>query len=323
MKAIVYREYGSPDVLKLEEVAKPAPAANEVLVRVHAASVNSWDWELLTGTFANRMLGAPLKPKHNILGADVAGRVEAVGSNVKQFQPGDEVFGDLCSSGWGAFAEYVCAHEDALVHKPTGLTFEQAAAAPQAAVMAMQGICDYRQMQPGESVLINGAGGGVGSFAIQLAKSLGAEVTGVDKPVKMEMMRSIGADHVIDYTRENFTRNGQQYDLILDNAAYHSVFDYRRALSPDGAYVVVGGSTPRLLQIATVGSVLSRFGDQTMRILMHQPNKNLERIGELLVGGTLVSVIDRTYTLNEVAEALRYFGSGGVKGKLVITVKHQ
>lgn len=323
MKAAVYHQYGSPDVLHIEEVEKPVPAENEVLVRVHAASVNSWDWDLLRGTFLTRLLGAPFKPKYPILGADVAGRVEAVGSGARRFQPGDEVFGDLCASGWGGFAEYVCAREDALAHKPADVTFEQAAATPQAGVMAMQGIHDYGQVQAGQHVLINGAGGGVGTFAIQLAIARGAEVTGVDKPGKLEMMRSIGADHVIDYTRDDFTAGGRRYDLILDNAAYHSVFDYRRSLRPGGTYVVVGGSTSRLLQIALIGSVLSRFGDQKMRILAHQPNKNLERLGELLNAGELVPVIDRCYSLDEVPEACRYFGTGEVKGKIVITVTQE
>lgn len=240
MKAVVYTKYGPPDVLELKEIEKPIPKDDEVLIKVHGASVNSWDWDLLRGTpFLNRLFFGLLKPKYKILGADIAGRVEVVGRNVKQFLPGDEVFGDLCECGWGGFAEYVCARENALALKPASMTFEEVAAVPQAAVMALQGLRDQGQIQPGQKVLINGAGGGVGTFAVQIAKSFGAEVTGVDSTSKLDMMRSIGADQVIDYTQEDFTQNGQRYDLILDAAAYRSIFDYKRALSPKGIFVVV------------------------------------------------------------------------------------
>jgi len=253
VKAIVYTKYGPPDVLELKEVEKPTPKDNEVLIKVHAASVNSWDWDLLRGTpFLNR-LGGLLKPKYKILGADIAGRVEAVGRNVKRFQPGDEVFGDLSECGWGGFAEYVCARENALALKPASMTFEEVAAVPQAAVMALQGLRDKGQIQPGQKVLINGAGGGVGTFAVQIAKSFGAEVTGVDSTRKLDMMRSIGADQVIDYTREDFTKSGQRYDLILDVVAYRSIFDYKRALSPKGIYVFVGGSMAAAFQAVFLG----------------------------------------------------------------------
>ena len=323
MKAIVYQKYGSPDVLELQEIQKPTPKENEVLVKVHASSVNDWDWGLLRGTpFVNRLLFGILKPRIKILGVDIAGLVEAVGRNVKQFQQGDEVFGDLCACGWGGFAEYVCARENALTLKSASMTFEQAAAVPQAAVLALQGLRYKRQIQPGQKVLINGAGGGAGTFAVQIAKSFGAEVTGVDRTSKLDLMRSIGADHIIDYTQEDFTKNGQRYDLILDVAAYHSIFDYKRALSPTGIYVMVGGSMARIFQVMFLGSWFSMTGRKKMGILAHNPNKDLAFLKELFETGKVVPVIDRRYKLSEVPEALRYFGEGHAKGKIVITLGH-
>ena len=228
MKAIVCTKYGPPNVLQLKEVEKPTPKDNEVLVKVHAASVNDWDWGLLRGKpFVNRLLFGLLKPKNKILGSDIAGRVEAVGRNVKQFQPGDEIWGDLSECGFGTFAEYVCVPENALRLKPASMTFEEAAAVPTAAVVALQGLRDKGQIQPGQKVLINGAGGGMGTFAVQIAKSFGAEVTGVCSTRKLDMMRSIGADQVIDYTHKDFTKSGQRYDLILDVVAYRSIFEYK------------------------------------------------------------------------------------------------
>jgi len=321
MKAIVYERYGSPDVLELKEVEKPVPKDNEILIKVYAASVNDWDWGLLRGKpFVNRLLFGLLKPKIKILGVDIAGQVEAVGRNVKKFQPGDEVFGDISGCGWGGFAEYVCALENALSLKPASITFEEAAAVPQAAVLALQGLRDKRQIQPGQKVLINGAGGGAGTFAVQIAKSFGAEVTGVDSTSKLDMMRSIGADQVIDYTREDFTKNGQRYDLILDFAAYHSIFDYKRALSPKGIYVMVGGSSARIFQVMFLGPWISMTGSKKMGILMHKPNKDLAFMKELFEAGKVVPIIDRRYPLNETAEALRYFGEGHARGKVVITM---
>jgi NADPH:quinone reductase-like Zn-dependent oxidoreductase len=323
MKAIVYEKYGPPDVLQLKEVEKSTPKDNEVLVRVHAASVNDWDWGLLGGKpFMNRLFFGLLKPKNKVLGGDIAGRVEAVGRNVKQFQPGDEVFGDLSGCGFGGFAEYVCAHENALVLKPASMTFEEAAAVPQAAVLALQGLHDKGQIQPGQKVLINGAGGGAGTFAVQIAKSFGAEVTGVDSTRKLDIMRSIGADYVIDYTQEDFTKNGQRYDWILDFAAYHSIFDYNRALSPKGIYVMVGGSTARMFQVLFLGPLISMITRKKIGILMHKPNKDLAFFNELFETGKVKPVIDKRYPLSEVAEALQYFGKGYARGKVVITVEH-
>ena len=319
MKAIIYTKYGLPDVLELKEVEKPVPKDNEVLVKVHAASINDWDWGLLRGKpFMNRLIFGLLKPKDKILGGDIAGRVEAVGRNVKQFQPGDEVFGDLSASGFGAFAEYVCARENALVLKSASMTFEEAAAYPQAGVLALQGLRD--KIQKGQKVLINGAGGGAGTFAVQLAKSFGAEVTGVDSTRKLDIMRSIGADHVIDYTKEDFTKNGQCYDLILDFAAYHSIFDYKRALNPKGIYAMVGGSMARMFQLVFLGPLISMTGKK-MGVLLHKANKDLVFMKELFEAGKVVPVIDRRYPLGEVAEALRYFGEGQARGKVVITME--
>ena len=319
MKAIVYTKYGSPDVLQLKEVEKPTPRDNEVLVKVHAASVNSWDWDLLRGTpFVNRLAFGILKPKI-ILGCDIAGRVEAVGNNVKQFQPGDEVFGDLSRCGWGGFAEYVCARENALAPKPVCLTFEQAAAVPQAGLLALQALRDKGQIQPGQRVLMNGAGGGVGSFAIPMAKSFGAEVTGVDSTNKMDFVCSLGADHVIDYTQEDFTNNGQSYDLIIDVAGYRSIFDYKRALSAGGRYVMVGGSDTLFWQLMFLGPWVSMTSGKKMGLLLHKANKGIDFMIELFEAGKVVPVIDRLYPLSKVAEALRYFGEGSIQGKIIIT----
>ena len=324
MKAVVYTEYGSPEVLQLKQVEKPIPGDDEVLIKVHAASVNSWDWDLLRGVpFVNRIMAGLLKPTRiKILGCDIAGQIEAVGKNVKLLRSGDEVFGDLSGCGWGGFAEYVCARDNAVTLKPASMTFEQAAAIPQAGLLALQGLRDKGQVQAGQKVLINGAGGGVGTFALQMAKSFGAEVTCVDSTSKLDMLRSIGADHVIDYTNEDFTRNGQHYDLILDVMGYHSIFDYRRALSPRGRYVMVGGCTSLVNQVLLLGPWISLSGSKKMGLLLHKPNKGLAFMKELFETGKVVPVIDRRYPLSEVADALRYLGEGHVKGKVVISVEH-
>jgi len=320
MKAIVYHTYGSPAVLKLEEVAKPTPKDDQVLIKIHAASVNSWDWDLLRGKPFLARMDSPFKPKYKILGCDVAGQVEAVGKNVKQFQPGDAVFGDLSGCGWGGFAEYVCAQENALTLKPAAMTFAQAAAIPQAGVLALQGLRDQSQIQPGQKVLINGAGGGMGTFAIQMAKFWGAEVTGVDSTRKLAVMRTLGADHVIDYTQADFTQNGQRYDLILDAVAHRSLFDYKRALSPTGTLIIVGGSMGTIFQTLLLGTWFSKTGSQKLGLLIHQPNKDLALLIELFTAGKVVPVIGRTYPLAETAAAFYALGAGDAQGKLVITV---
>jgi len=336
MKAIVCTEYGPPDVLQLKEVEKPIPKDDEALVKVHATSLNGADLETLRGVFPAR-IGGPLKPMYKILGTDIAGRVEAVGRNVKQFQPGDEIWGDLSAYGWGAFAEYVCVPENALRLKPASMTFEEAAAYPQAAVLALQNLravgpsspslilSDKGQIQPGQKVLINGAGGGVGTFAVQIAKSFGAEVTGVDSTRKLDMLRSIGADHVIDYTKEDFTKSGQRYDLILDVVAYRSIFAYKRALSPKGIYVFVGGSMAAIFQTFFLGPLISMTGSKKMGAVMWKPNKkeDLVFLKELFEAGKVVPVIDRRYPLSEVPEALRYLEEEPHLGKVVITVEQK
>jgi NADPH:quinone reductase-like Zn-dependent oxidoreductase len=320
MKAVVYTAYGPPDRLHLTEVATPTPADDEVLIKVQAVSVNRSDWESLTGKpFYARILW-PLKPLSHILGSDIAGRVERAGRNHSQFHPGDEVFGEM-SLYHGGFAEYVCTDGTAWALKPPKLTFEQAAAIPQAGVIALQGIRTRGHVQAGQHVLINGAGGGAGSFAVQLAKLDGAEVTGVDTTGKLDFMRSLGADHVLDYTREDFTKTGQQYDLILDVVADRSVFAYRRALKPNGRYFAVGGSVATLLQILLFGPRIRRATGKHIRVLaVQRTQQDLLAITELCAAGKIVPVIDRRYPLREVPEALRYLGEGLVKGKIIITV---
>ncbi len=316
MKAIVYTKFGPPDVLKLEEVEKPIPGDNEILIKVHAASANAYDWRhLRADPFLIRIMGAGLlKPKHKILGADIAGQVEAVGSNVKQFQAGDEVFGE---GSYGGFAEYVCVDENRFVLKPANLTYEEAAAIPMAALTALQGLRDKGQIKAGQKVLINGASGGVGTFAVQIAKSFEAEVTGVCSTTKMDFVRSLGADHVIDYTQEDVTKNRQQYDLIFDIAAYRSISEYKRILSSGGIYVLAGGSMARIFQMM----LISITGVKNMGLMVANMNqKDLLFILELFKAGKIKSVIDKRYTLNETAEALRYLEDGHACGKVVITV---
>lgn len=321
MKAIVFTKYGSPDVLKLEDIEKPTPKDNEILVKVHAASVNDWDWGLLRGKpFMIRLFNGLIKPKTRIMGTDVAGKVEAVGSKVQNFKPGDEVYGDISACGFGSFAEYVCASEKALKLKPNSLTFVEAASIPHSGVLALQGILDIRQLQPGQKILINGAGGGAGTLAIQLAKLKGVEITGVDKTEKLDKMRSLGADYVIDYTVEDFTKNGQCYDLIIDFQGHHSIFDNMRSLSPKGFYTMVGGATSRMFQVLLLGPLLSMTSSKKLGILYHSPNKHLDYMEELLEADKVTTVIDKCYPLIEVPEAIRYFGAGNAIGKLLITI---
>jgi NADPH:quinone reductase-like Zn-dependent oxidoreductase len=321
MKAIVYHEYGSPDGLKLEEVQKPTPADNELLIKVYAVSINRSDWEGVVGKPLYVRIGGLFKPKSGILGSDIAGTVEAVGKDVKQFKPGDDVFGLILNYG-GGFAEYACKSEKALALKPAGMTFEEAAAIPQAAFIALQGIHDKGKVQPGQKVLINGAGGGTGTFAIQLAKLAGAKVTGVDNAEKLDFMRSLGADHVIDYTKQDFTKNGQQYDLILDVIASRSIFAYKRALKPNGNYFMAGGSVATMFQSLLLGPLIRRITSRNIKLLVVQTDsKDLVYITELIESGKVKLVVDKRYSLSETAEALRYLGEGHAKGKIVITVE--
>jgi NADPH:quinone reductase-like Zn-dependent oxidoreductase len=319
LKAIVYTEYGGPEVLQLKETEKPIPKDSEVLVKVHAVSLNDWDWGLLQGDFINRILNGFLKPRRKILGSDIAGRVEAVGKNVMKFKPGDEVLGDL-SGDWGGLAEYVCAREKALTLKPAGMSFEQAAAIPQAGMLAVQGLVDKGKIRAGQKLLINGAGGGVGSFGIQIAKLLGLEVTGVDSTAKLDMMRSLGFDHVIDYTKEDFTKNGKCYDLILDVKTNRSLFDCARALVPGGSYVTVGGSLSRLLQALFLAPWISPFQKKHIRIVALKVNKDLPYLNNLFEAGKIKPVIDGPYSLDEVPKAFGIFARAEHKGKIVIRI---
>ncbi|MCZ8518208.1 NAD(P)-dependent alcohol dehydrogenase [Paenibacillus mucilaginosus] len=323
MMAMVYDTYGMPEVLRIEEVEIPAPRDHEVLIEVHAASVNSWDWDLLRGKPFITRLGGLRQPRHRILGADIAGRVIAVGLTVQRFRPGDEVFGDLSGCGWGGFAEYVCAGEEALTPKPAGLSFAQAAAIPQAAVLALQGMRMKGDLQKGQRVLINGAGGGVGTFAIQYAKLHGAEVTGVDSAGKLDMLRAIGADFVLDYTQEDFTRRGHTYDLILDVVGNRPVFAVKRALAPEGTYVMVGGPTPRILMTLLAAPLSARLERKKLAVLVHKPSHGDQLVWkELVESGQVLPVIDRQYPLSDAAQALRHMGEGHTKGKLVILIKN-
>ena len=320
MKAIVYHRYGSPDVLRREDIPKPEPGDDEVLVKVHAVSINSWDWDMLTGRpYAYRFLSGLFKPKRILIhGCDIAGKVEAVGKNVELFAVGDEVLGDLSEGGWGAFAEYVCARANQLFPKPSRMTFELAACLSHGGNLAVQGLIDFGKIESGQSVLINGGGGSTGTLAIQIAKLFDVELTAVDRTEKLDLMRSLGADHVIDYTKEDFTRNGRQYDLILDVKTTRSIYDYRRALLPRGIYVTVGGKTARILQMLLLRKLIGHY---EMHMVGYQPNKDLKYLVSLFQAGKLKPVIDKCFPLEKTADAFRYFGIGRFKGKIVVVVE--
>ena len=329
MKAVVQREYGSLDCLALEEVPKPVPSDDQVLVEIHASSVNYNNLAFVRGTpFLTRFWTGLRRPKFPIPGSDIAGRVEAVGRNVKQLRPGDEVFGDISGCGYGAFAEYVCVPEQALAPKPAGTTFEEAAAAPQASIVALQALREKGKIRAGQKVLVYGASGGIGTFAVQIAKHFGAEVTGVCSGRNAEMVRSLGADHVVDYTKEDFLVAGTRYDLIVATAGYRSIFDYRRALSADGVYVATGGSMAgpkamkQIFEALLIGPLISMAGKKKMgnwHLVMNRDDLMLMK--ELYETGSVRSVIDRTYALEDVAEALKYYGEGHTRGKIVIRVR--
>jgi NADPH:quinone reductase-like Zn-dependent oxidoreductase len=320
---MTYRTYGAPDVLQLTTFTRPVPKAGEVLVQIHAASLNQADLYLLHGEPLPLRLSAGLRrPKRPTLGADIAGRVVAVGSGVTSFQPGDAVYGDLAAYGFGGFAEYVCVRAEALAPKPASLSFAQAAAVPMAAVTALQGLRDAGQMAAGERVLIHGASGGVGSFAVQLAKAMGAQVTAVCSARHVEQARTLGAEHVIDYTREDFTRDGRRYDLILVVNGRRSLKEYRRALSARGRLVVAGGDVGTIMQATLLGPVLSLAHSITVRSLITRPSRDdLLFVGRLLDSGAVVPVIDRCYPLRELPEAMHYLATGHARGKIVITME--
>lgn len=319
MRAVVYSAYGGPEQLRVTEVPRPVPKPGEVLIRVKAASLNSWDWDLLRGQpFMVRLEGLT-KPRHPVLGADVAGIVEAVGEGVTRFALGDAAFGDLSGASWGGFAEHVCAPETALAAIPAGVGFEAAAATPQAGLLAWQGLRWKGEVQPGDKVLINGGGGGAGTFAIQMAKLAGAAVTGVDRAEKAELMRAVGADRVVDYAVTDFTAEGQRYDLILDMVAGRPLAHYRRVLSPRGRFVMVGGKTSTILTVALVGAMTSKPEGQQMGLLLHRPDVGqLAELGALIAAGTIVPAVEQVYSLEDTAEAFRRIGEGRALGKLVV-----
>ena len=322
MKAIVLTKYGTPDDLGLKELAKPVPEKHEVLIRVHASAVNDWDWGLLRGKpLFMRAFGGLLRPKISIMGCDVTGRIEAVGDNVTDLKAGDDVYGDLSESGFGGFAEYVCAQEESVALKPGNLTYEQAAAIPHAAMLAQQSLRDIGQIAAGQTLLINGAGGGVGTLGLQLSKLHGLQVTGVDSTAKQDFLRSQGFDQVIDYSQYDFTRTGLRYDVILDVKTNRSPFAYTRALKPGGTYVTVGGSMLRLVQCLVFGRWIALSRNKHVRILGLKPNRGLAHMTELLEAGTVVPSIDGVYQLSEVPKAIQRFGDAQHKGKIVISVR--
>lgn len=323
MKALIFRTYGSPDFLEIQDVDKPVPTKDQVLIKVHAVSINDWDWALLHGSpfLPNRFMAGLFKPSV-IIGCDIAGVVEAVGSDVSTYKPGDEVYGDLSNSGFGGFAEYVCAPQTAVRPKSPKMSFEQAAAIPQAGMLALQAVMANGDPKPSQSVLVNGAGGGVGSIAIQLLKRYDVEVTGVDSAEKREAMRAWGYHHVLDYRNEDFTQNGKHYDLIIDAKTDRSPADYERALNPNGVYATVGGLMFGLLRIALSGLRVNRARDKKLKVIALQPNRDLPYFNELFETGKLEPVIDKvfSFTDKDVRNAFHHFGVSAHKGKIVIRI---
>lgn len=321
MKAIVLPRYGSPDVLTAREIPKPTPKENEVLVKVHATAVNDWDWAFVRGKpYIYRLMFGLFRPKASVLGVELAGTVEAVGRSATKFRTGDRVYGDVSEAGFGGFAEYACVREGALLHMPTDMSFEQAAALPHAGLLALQGLIDLGKIQRGERVLINGAGGGVGAIGLQIAKEYGCEVTGVDRDFKLEALKALGFDHVIDYQREDFTNGERQYDLILDVKSTRSPIRYLDALRPGGRYVTVGGHLPRILQVFLLGSFLVKRTGKRLQVLALKPNQGLDRINRMFESHSLKCPIDGPYGLDDVPEALRRFGEAEHIGKIVIAI---
>ena len=320
MKAIQYTRYGGPEVLHLVETERPTAGKGELLIRIKAASINSWDYDMIRGKpWFVRMWGI-IKPKFIIPGADIAGIVAGVGAGVTRFSVGDEVFGDLSESGWGGFAEYVAVPEKSVSFKPRELSFEEAASIPQAGLMAFQSLRDKGQVHEGQSVLINGAGGGVGTFAIQLAKLYGARVTAVDSAAKLPLLSALGADQVIDYRQQDYTQGGDKYDLIVDVVADKSLWAYKRILKSKGQFIMIGGTNSSVIQGMALGPWASRGGDKTVGILAYRTNRGLDDLAALCKSGKVKPVIDKTFPLDESREAIRYFASGSFIGKVVITV---
>ncbi|ABW31166.1 NAD(P)-dependent alcohol dehydrogenase [Acaryochloris marina] len=321
MKAIVLSNYGSPDQLELKDIEKPIPKDGEVLVKVHATTINDWDWCLVRGSpFYIRLFCGWRKPNIRVPGVEMAGQVETVGQNVIEFQPGDTVYSDISESGFGGFAEYVCVPETALAPMPEGMTFTEAAAIPHAAMLAIQGLIDAGQLQPGQRLLINGAGGGVGTLGVQIANAVGVQdVTGIDRASKFTLMRSVGFTHTIDYTQTDFTTGQERYDVILDTKTNRSPFKYLSVLNPGGTYVTVGGLTPRLFQVLLFGPMIRWLTQKSVRLVSLRPNKDLAYVNELWAAGQLKPAIDGPYSMNEVPRLIQYFGTGQHQGKVVVT----
>jgi NADPH:quinone reductase-like Zn-dependent oxidoreductase len=322
MKAILLKEYGLPNVLEIGEVAKPIPNDNEVLARIHSASINDWDWGLVRGKpFVIRLFFGLKKPKITIPGVDVSGKIEAVGSKVSSFNIGDEIYCDLSECGCGGFAEYVCIPEKILSKKPSNISHNDASALPHAGLLALQGLVEKGKVKSGQSILINGAGGGVGTLGIQILKSYGAKVTGVDSDEKLDLMKSLGFDSVMDYRKVDFTGTGEKYDLILDTKSNRSVFKYARSLKKNGTYITVGGSMYRLFEIALLGSLISLFTRRKLSVLIHKPNKGLDQISKLVEKGQIKPVIDGPYGFDKIPEMIQYFGEGKHLGKIVVEIE--
>jgi len=322
MKAILLKEYGLPNLLEIGEVAKPIPNQNEVMVRIHSVSINDWDWGLVRGKpFVIRLFFGLRKPKITIPGVDVSGKVEAVGGNVSSFKIGDEIYCDLSECGCGGFAEYVCVPEKTLSRKPSNISYNDAAALPHAGLLALQGLVEKGRVKSGQSVLINGAGGGVGTLGIQILKPYGVKITGVDSGEKLELMKSLGFDSVMNYKKTDFTDSGEKYDLILDTKSNRSVFKYARSLKKNGTYITVGGSMYRLFEIVLLGSLISLFTGKKMSVLIHKPNKGLDQISKLVEKGQIKSVCDGPYEFDKIPELIQYFGEGRHLGKIVIEIE--
>ncbi|MCG2588805.1 NAD(P)-dependent alcohol dehydrogenase [Rhodohalobacter sulfatireducens] len=319
MKAILLKKYGTPYDLTIGKVAKPVPKHNEVLVRVHSASINDWDWGLVRGKpFVIRLFFGLRKPKIQFPGVDISGKIEALGSNVSSFEIGDEIYCDLSDCGLGGFAEYVCVPEKILSKKPSNISYSDASALPHAGVLALQGLVEKGKVRSGQSVLINGAGGGVGTLGIQILKSYGVKVTGVDSDKKLGLMKSLGFDSVMDFKKTEFTATGDKYDLILDAKSNRSVFKYARSLKKNGTYVTVGGSMVRLIEIALMGSLISLFTSKKLSVLILEPNKGLDRISKLAEKGQMKPVIDGPHPFDKIPELIQYFGEGKHLGKIVV-----
>ncbi len=321
MKAILLEKYGVPDDLEIGVAEKPIPKDDEVLVRIHSASVNDFDWGLVRGKpFVTRLFFGLMKPKITIPGVDISGVIEEVGGNVSSFKIGDEIYCDLSECGFGGFAEYVCVPEKVVTKKPANISFNDASALPHAGLLALQGLVEKGKVKSEQNILINGAGGGVGTLGIQILKSYNVKVTGVDSGGKHELMKSLGYDHVLDYRKVDFTAIGEKYDLILDTKSNRSVFNYVRCLNKNGRYITIGGSMYRLLEVALTGWLISLFTGKKLSVLFHKPNKGLDQISELVETGQLKPVVDRPYRFDKIPELIQYLGEGRHLGKIVVEI---